>query len=603
MFSKKLFNFKFLIIIALSCSLSIAIFTRFSGLTSFPSSLYWEEVALGYDAYSILQTARDHHGNFLPLVAFKSFGDYKPSFYFYSLIPSIAILGLTDLAVRVPSALSGVVLVLIVGFIAREVGYSLTENSFKKKSMIPAILQVIATFVTSINPWAIQFSRGAWEVNVATTLLAFGLYLQLLVRRTFFINKEIHAKIAILLLSVSVFSIALSMYTYHATRIIAPVALLLFWILVTCELWLKEKLKVNQFIFFLKNKVLYFLISGMFFSALILPILLSSNSMETQQRFSETNLFAAGQHVLISNQLIAESQPKWLGKIIYHRYLIESHLVVENYLKHFSIRFLFISGDSNPRHSSQFVGLFYSGDFLIILAGLYFMFKKRTLVVIYILLWLVIGVVPASLTTAAPHALRILPSLPAWMMIVTVGIYQVWLWISTAVEYYSVNHKVKTSRQVIFGTILLTVLSFYALQFVSYWRFYSVVYPKQYSNEWQYGYKQMVEELLKGQAHYPTLPVQVTREYGRPAMYYWFYSQTNPKDVQTEELVSKKDQGEFISYKNISFIDQFSSQEKTLVASSQLKYLEQVNKKQQIQVLNQVIDPLGKVIWVVYVLN
>ena len=66
--------------------------------------LLWDEAALGYNAYSIIQTGRDEYGQFLPLI-FKSFGDYKPGFYVYLTIPFIKIFGLNEISVRFPSIL------------------------------------------------------------------------------------------------------------------------------------------------------------------------------------------------------------------------------------------------------------------------------------------------------------------------------------------------------------------------------------------------------------------------------------------------------------------------------------------------------------------
>ena len=50
--------------------LILALLLRVLRLDQLPPSLYWEEVAIGYDAYSILKTAKDHHGNFLPVCIF-----------------------------------------------------------------------------------------------------------------------------------------------------------------------------------------------------------------------------------------------------------------------------------------------------------------------------------------------------------------------------------------------------------------------------------------------------------------------------------------------------------------------------------------------------
>src|SRR3989344_1223720 len=82
----------------------LAFFLRIYKLGSVPPSLYWDEASLGYNAYSILKTARDEHGKFLPLTNFAAFGDYKPPGYIYAAVPSIAIFGLNEFAIRFPSA-------------------------------------------------------------------------------------------------------------------------------------------------------------------------------------------------------------------------------------------------------------------------------------------------------------------------------------------------------------------------------------------------------------------------------------------------------------------------------------------------------------------
>src|SRR5687768_9057768 len=98
---------------AIGVILLLAFFLRVYNITQ--QTPYWEEVALGYDAYSILKTGKDHHGNSWPIVAFESFGDWKPSFYFYAIVPFVQLFGLNLLAVRMPSVLSGIAIVGGVG--------------------------------------------------------------------------------------------------------------------------------------------------------------------------------------------------------------------------------------------------------------------------------------------------------------------------------------------------------------------------------------------------------------------------------------------------------------------------------------------------------
>ncbi|MCC6711150.1 MAG: hypothetical protein IT416_02235, partial [Candidatus Pacebacteria bacterium] len=89
------------------------------------------------------------------------------------------------------------------------------------------------------------------------------------------------------------------------------------------------------------------------------------------------------------------------------------------------------------------------------------------------------------------------------------------------------------------------------------------VYPKLYGHEWQVGYQQMVEAVTKLQRDNPDLPVYITRERGRPAMYYWFYTKTDPEEVQFANQVVKKDQAEFLEFKNIKFINTLNEVTKT----------------------------------------
>src|SRR3989344_1501138 len=80
----------------------IAFVLRFWQLGNVPPSPDWDEVSLGYNALSIMQTGKDEYGQSLPVIL-RSFDDYKPALYTYLVIPFIKVFGLTTLAVRLPS--------------------------------------------------------------------------------------------------------------------------------------------------------------------------------------------------------------------------------------------------------------------------------------------------------------------------------------------------------------------------------------------------------------------------------------------------------------------------------------------------------------------
>ena len=497
-------NRKFFWII-FSLILVLAGFLRFYGITKFPPSLYWEEVALGYDAFSILKTGKDHHGNPYPIVAFESFGDWKPSLYFYALVPFIKLLGLSELAVRLPSALSGMAIVIGVGI--------LSKNFVRKKNR--DITQLVTMTLVAISPWAILFSRAGWEVNLATALILWGVVL-------FFQGLNKNKEELKFFIAGAVF-LSLSMYAYHAARIVAPLlglALALLWI---------KKGKQNW------NKLL---IPGLVALFLVSPIIFSLGKSQTSQRFAETSIFSDLSVIEESNLRKNQAGNTFISGIVYHRYLLFSKEILINFSDHLHADFLFLSGDINPRHSVQYMGTFYHIEALFLLLGFYALFKNKVKYRWFLLWWLLIGILPAALTRTTPHALRILPTLPVWIVVIGLGIK----------ESFNLVKK--------YQKVLAVFIAFiYLGELVMFWRFYSKVYPEVYADEWQIGYKELIKKIEEEKVANPEKEILISREKGRPAMYYWLYTQTDPKKVQAENALVKKDQGEFLEFENLRFVD------------------------------------------------
>lgn len=540
---------------------------------------YWEEAALGYDAYSISETGKDHHGNPLPIVAFESFGDWKPAGYFYATVPFIKVLGLSVLATRLPSALAGLSIVIGVFVLLKQI---LPTTYLKNQPYLPHL----GMFVAAISPWGIIFSRAAWEVNLATALITWG------VIAFFSFIKNQNYKMAKFLTSIIL--LVLSMYTYHSTRVIAP---LLGFMLIA--VWLSVENHSIKFIdsckkFFSHN--LSYLITGLVFSLLIVSPFVFSDVATTSQRFKETSIFSDLNIIEKSNEGQLQ-QPNIFGKIFYHRYLLFGTEIIKNYLSHFDINFLFLSGDTNARHSTQFFGQLYHLEIVYLFFGLIFLsqiFRKThhnnfdsNLQPFWIFLigWLLISILPASLTYGTPHALRILPSLPVWIILITVGISQ-----------FSQN--IGKNYQKLF---FLGVIFFYLIELTAFWRFYSKIYPQKYAQEWQFGYQQLVQTINQNSDQ--STPIFITREQGRPAMYWWFYTQTKPQLVQTSDSTAKHDQGEFLEFNNLRFVrtlDEVQDQVGAIVAgSTEQIYLLQNKIGKEISILDEITAPNGDIIWMI----
>lgn len=441
--------------------LILAAVLRFYHLGINPPSPYWEEAAIGYDAYSILKTGKDFHGNSWPLVAFESFGDYKPSLYFYATVPSVAVFGLNTFAVRFPSALFGTLTVLMVYLLIKD----------KRTALIASLL-------LAISPWHLQLSRAGFEANLGLFLLVLGVFWSP--------------------------ALALSMYAYHANRILAP---LLFLVLAATG-------RIKKF---WKNSLVLLV--------LILPILWQFNSPVIRQRFAETSAFATLEPIIKSNQLIAADGGGTIARLVHHRFWQYSQIFLKNYFDHFNFNYLFLQGDTNPRHSIQTVGGLYLIQLPFLLYGLLLSLKKRTKTDLMLLAWLFLAPIPAALTLASPHALRSLS------MLIPLTIF--------------------TAKGVIrFKKIFLIILLIEAGRYLY---FYHQVYPNQWSSQWQSGYREMVQYVDANQDKYNQ--VYITRALGRPSVYYWFYTKTDPRLVQALNSSVPKDQGEYLEFGKIKFQD------------------------------------------------
>jgi 4-amino-4-deoxy-L-arabinose transferase-like glycosyltransferase len=178
----------------------ISFFLRIYKINETPP-LLWDEAALGYNAYSILETGKDEYGKQFPLI-FKSFGDYKPGFYVYLSLPFVKIFGLNEISVRLPSIILGSLIPILLYFLI----INLDKNKHK--------LALIAAWISCFNPYNIHYSRGAWETNIIT----FQIILLFLL---FFKRKYILSGIVL----------GLSLYTYQSGKMLGLLSILILWII------------------------------------------------------------------------------------------------------------------------------------------------------------------------------------------------------------------------------------------------------------------------------------------------------------------------------------------------------------------------------------
>jgi hypothetical protein len=331
------------------------------------------------------------------------------------------------------------------------------------------------------------------------------------------------------------------MYSYHSARVIAPVLGLFlglrYLLFISKENWTKA---VKQS-----------LLLGGFVIILLFPFIKAWGSPVLSQRMAETTIFSDVSIIEESNAAKELHNNAWWTRFVYHRFFFYGEVLASQFFTHFRLDFLFTTGDTIARHSSQYFGLFYPFEIIFMLVGFWYVMKNFTKEKkAFLLLWVLIGVLPAAISRPVPHALRILPMAPSLLLLVVFGLWQSYRFITE--DFPCLFYKLKNFRK---NVLFIGLITLYIISFSSFYRHLLFVYPQRFAGEWQTGYQEMIEKVVALQKGNPELPVYITRGQGRPAMYYWFYTKTDPKEVQKVNDLVKKDQGEYLEFENIKFVN------------------------------------------------
>ncbi|MGH2599166.1 MAG: glycosyltransferase family 39 protein, partial [Dehalococcoidia bacterium] len=155
-------------LLALGIVLVTSTVLRLAWLGSIPAGLSHDETAKGYDAWSVLHTGRDQYGEWFPIV-FRAIGDQREALLPYLIVLSEAVLGPTDLAVRLPTALAGIALIGVLFLLGRE--------------LFDTRAGLIAAALLAVSPWHVQVSRLAFRAGLLPLATALGLWLFLVALR------------------------------------------------------------------------------------------------------------------------------------------------------------------------------------------------------------------------------------------------------------------------------------------------------------------------------------------------------------------------------------------------------------------------------------
>lgn len=283
--------------------------------------------------------------------------------------------------IRLPFALLGVVLVVAVYFVAKEL--------FSKK------VALVASFFIAISPWLIVTNRTAYEMTSAMTFYTLGLFVLLKAK-----GWKIFMAFPIFLLA---------FYSYIATKLVFVPFILLTLV----------------YLYFFKNKKKYgqqYLVFGLVsvvFVGLFGVLLSINNGQRLADIFLPNSPLVAKQVDMIRAASIHTS----VTSLFINKLTIYVETLVNHLLMTLSVSYLFVTGDNFFglwRH-----GLFYVLDALFLLMGIYFLVRKEKPLAYFFVAAILIGLIPQIFHKVGdpftPHITFIFPFV---LMVVAYGVVE-----------------------------------------------------------------------------------------------------------------------------------------------------------------------------------
>ncbi len=456
--------------------LALAAFLRLFWLNRLPPALNWDETSMGYTAYSILKTGRDEWGEKLPIF-FRSYGEWKSAVYIYLLVPFVKVFGLNPWAVRLPSALAGIVAVYLT--------YLIGKLIYSEKAGL------WAAFFLTVSPFHLMLSRPAFEANLSLTLILAGLY--------FFLKSVSNSHATNYLLLATIF-FGLAPHTYNSAKIVVP--FLVFYLV---------------FIFRHSLSIKKLILPGLILAIFALPIALNILSGKAQYRYYQVGITTDTYHL---NQFYSYRHtfplPEKLNKLLINKYTFFLYHFTDNWLSYFSPNFLLTEGGDHNQHSIPYRGILYFTEFIFLLYGLTRLSRIKHPAKYLPLVIIALGFIPPATTREVHHVLRSILTLPGWQLLAGLG------------ATYLTSRFQKHKTLLAFSFLLLTIES------LSFLLMYFTWYPRAFARDWQYGYRQAIQFAEAHRQEYPK--VVMTKWYGEPQIFVAFYTKWNPKDFQQQNL-------------------------------------------------------------------
>lgn len=474
--------------IAIVCIVLVAIFLRFFQLGLVPVSLYWDETAMLLDAKVLAATGKDMHGNSWLQSLFPSYGDYKLPVYIWLATLSVKLFGVSDFALRLPSALAGVGSVIVVGLLGYQLANLNQPTGTKTASKVEShavLTGLLTATIMAVTPWSILFSRTGFEGHVGQFLAGASILCALCARK----NRWW------LLASVLLGSVAT--YTYFSVRFVWPVVFVMSSALVMVgTVKISDLVRFNRSVLTKLGLQIVMVLGCLGLYVLTLQPMLNSPlyAESTRFRLSTSSIFNAFDYPVMSNILREQAGNSFIDRVFFHRHVLMIRELMKNYADNLDPSYLFVTGDPNLRHGTCQHGLLLLPTAPLLVWGIFALAKRRPAQLVVLLSWWMVALLPASVPEGTPHALRSLNALMPVILILGVGAAALWQWLREKSTASSV-----VSKKMSWYFVALVVIGSFIVATASFSYHYFSTYPNQSAFDWQDGYRQLTTTILENQ--------------------------------------------------------------------------------------------------------
>jgi 4-amino-4-deoxy-L-arabinose transferase-like glycosyltransferase len=471
--------------VGLLAATAVAGVLRFLWLGSVPVALYCDEALHGYEAWSLLTTGADRRGVFLPFV-FDVFGiGWSEPLYIYLTVPAIALLGVTPLAARCVAAVAGTLAVPVAGLMTEALlrpASGETAGPISEKAARRAGLA--AAWIMTASPWAFHFSRIGFQASLLPLWLGAAFWLAASALRRGPGPRRTG------MLAAGAASLALTLYTYPAARVTAP-------LLAAAFAWTHRGS--------LRRDLRSALAAGGVLAALALPMAGFSLSERGMRRFGD---------VAVTSR---EAGP-----------VTAAGRVAANYLSYWSPRFLLLEGDSNHRHGVRGHGVLHPHEAVLLLAGLAACVGWRKYPgARFLLWWMALFPVAAAFTIDPRHAVRSLMALPGLYALAGCGVAAMASWWSRGAAGRPWMRRGSMPAAALAGALALGSCGLYL-------RDYFVSWPVASAPAFQYGLRETYDYVESVAAGHDS--VYITRNEDHPWIQLLFHRRIPPAEFQRHQL-------------------------------------------------------------------